>query len=462
MFIDQEGAPSMRRFSVVAAAAFLVLVLVGSACTGKSSGAASGTGGGEAAAAASASFDVSLTDQLKIDPAMIDAPSNTPLTFKVTNTGATQHSFAIQAGDQTYQTALLDAGATATLEVPALAAGDYTTLCMVPGHADAGMKGILMVSDSGAGTPDTGGTTTTMTAQQMADAQAKGVQDFVAQLKDGPNTEGLGNQPLKPEMDGNVKVFNLTVTQMKWEITTGQFVDAMAFNGQVPGPLITVNPGDRVRFFVQNQMDQPFVLHFHGLTVPNDMDGVPFVTQDPIMPGKSWTYEFTIKDPPGIYVYHSHFNSAEQVGAGLYGAIIVASPSGWQSVYGEKPNVESTLFLGDGQLGYNINGKGFPSTLPIVANKGDWVLVHIVNEGELLHPMHLHGFHFEVVGQDGFPLSSANRYMADTLVIAPGQRFDILVHADNPGLWAFHCHILNHVEGPEGMFGMVTVLIVNK
>ena len=346
--------------------------------------------------------------------------------------------------------------------MPALPAGDYTTLCTVPGHADAGMKGMLMVSDTGAGTPDTGGTSTTMTAQQMADAHAQGVNDFVAQLTDGPNTKGIGNQPLKPEMDGDVKVFNLTVSQIQWEITTGQFVDAMAFNGQVPGPLITVNPGDRVRFFVQNQMDQPFVLHFHGLTVPNDMDGVPFVTQDPIMPGKSWTYEFTIKDPPGIYVYHSHFNSAEQVGAGLYGAIIVAPKTGWSSVYGVNPDVESTLFLGDGQLGYNINGKGFPSTLPIVANDGDWVLVHMVNEGELLHPMHLHGFHFQVVGQDGFPLSPGNRYMADTLVIAPGQRFDLLVHADNPGLWAFHCHILNHVEGPEGMFGMVTVLIVNK
>ncbi len=452
----------MRRFTVVASAALLALVLVGSACTSNSSGSDAGTADAAVADTAAASFDVSLSDQLKIDPAMIDAPSNTPLTFNVTNTGQGQHSFAIEAGDQTYQTALLDGGATATLDVPALPAGDYTTLCTVPGHADAGMKGMLMVSDTGAGTPDTGGTSTTMTAQQMADAHAQGVNDFVAQLTDGPNTKGIGNQPLKPEMDGDVKVFNLTVSQIQWEITTGQSVDAMAFNGQVPGPLITVHPGDRVRFFVQNQMDQPFVLHFHGLTVPNDMDGVPFVTQDPIMPGKSWTYEFTIKDPPGIYVYHSHFNSAEQVGAGLYGAIIVAPKTGWSSVYGVTPDVESTLFLGDGQLGYNINGKGFPSTLPIVANDGDWVLIHMVNEGELLHPMHLHGFHFQVVGQDGFPLSPGNRYMADTLVIAPGQRFDLLVHADNPGLWAFHCHILNHVEGPEGMFGMVTVLIVNK
>ena len=91
----------MRRFSVVAAVALLVLVLVGSACTSTSSGGEAGSGGGEAAAGAGASFDVSLTDQLKIEPAMIDAPSNTPLTFNVTNTGATQHSFAIEVGDQT-------------------------------------------------------------------------------------------------------------------------------------------------------------------------------------------------------------------------------------------------------------------------------------------------------------------------------------------------------------------------
>ena len=67
---------------------------------------------------------------------------------------------------------------------------------------------------------------------------------------------------------------------------------------------------------LQNQFDQPTVLHFHGMTVPNEMDGVPYITQDPVMPGEYWTYEFTVQDPPGMYVYHSHFNSTEQVGAG--------------------------------------------------------------------------------------------------------------------------------------------------
>ena len=75
-------------------------------------------------------------------------------------------------------------------------------------------------------------------------------------------------------------------------------------------------------------MTEPFVLHFHGLTVPNSEDGVPYVTQPPIMPGEYWTYEFTIKDPPGMYVYHSHFNSAEQVDKGLYGSLIVEPKNG--------------------------------------------------------------------------------------------------------------------------------------
>jgi FtsP/CotA-like multicopper oxidase with cupredoxin domain len=466
---DTEGPSPMRHTRIVAIAAFLVLGLVGAACTSNSSGGASGEGTG--AAAANATFDVSLSDQLKIDPAMIDAPADTPLTFTVSNTGSGPHTFAVQTDSQTYDTGPIDGGASATLDVPALAAGTYTTLCTVTGHADAGMKGALMVAAADAGTtqasgaPDTTGASpqeshSTMTAQQMADEHKKGVDAFVAQLTEGPNTKGFGLQPLKPQMDGNVKVFNMTVTNVKWEIDTGHLVDAMAINDQIPGPLVTVHPGDKVRFFVQNQMDQPFVMHFHGLTVPNDMDGVPYVTQDPIMPGESFTYEFTIQDPPGMYVYHSHFNSAEQVGNGLYGPLIVAPKRGWKSVYGVQPQVETSMFIGDGQLGYNINGKGFPSTLPIMAKQGQWVLIHMVNEGELLHPMHLHGFHFQVVGVDGFPLGAQNRYMADTLVIAPGQRYDILVHADQPGVWAFHCHILNHVEGPDGMFGMVTALIV--
>ena len=119
------------------------------------------------------------------------------------------------------------------------------------------------------------------------------------------------------------------------------------------------------------------------------------------------------------------------------------------------------MFLGDGPLGYTLNGKSFPATSPLWdRRRGDGVLMHLANDGSMLHPMHLHGYHFEVVAQDGSPLGPGP-YLADTLVVAPGQRFDVLVHATEPGAWAFHCHILPHVEGPEGMFGMVTALVVS-
>ena len=119
-------------------------------------------------------------------------------------------------------------------------------------------------------------------------------------------------------MEGTTKVFTLTASNVQWEVSKGQFVDAMAFNGQIPGPQIDVAYGDHIKIVVENQLDQPTVVHYHGMTVPNAQDGVPYITQPPIMPGQFWTYAFTVVDPPGMYVYHSHFNSTEQVGSGLY------------------------------------------------------------------------------------------------------------------------------------------------
>jgi FtsP/CotA-like multicopper oxidase with cupredoxin domain len=378
------------------------------------------------------------------------------------NHGQAPHTFGVVVAGETIETPTIQPDATATLELPALDAGEYETLCTVPGHVDLGMVGTLVAGADAATAGETDGASPapshgSMTAEEMAAGHEAGVQAFLA----GEETQTHGNQPLEPVIEAGVKTFDLTVSQIRWETGKGEFADALAFNGQVPGPEIRVRQGDRVRFVVQNQMDQPFALHFHGVTLPNEMDGVPYVTQPAIMPGEHWTYEFRIVDEPGIYVYHSHFNAAEQVDRGLYGALIVEPRrGGWSSVYGVEPDVETTLFLGDGALGFNLNAKSFPATLPIVAAQGQWVLVHLSNDGQLIHPMHLHGFHFLVVGVDGFPLEPENRYLADTLPVAPGQRYDILVRATQPGAWAFHCHVLTHVEGPAGMFGMVTALVV--
>ncbi len=466
---------TIRRGAAIAGT--LVLLLAAAACGGSTSN------GKAEVKSAPASFDVSLTE-FKITPATISAPANRPVTFNVSNDGTTTHTFAVDTGNGVKVTPELAAGTSASLSVPALAAGTYRYYCTIPGHEDLGMVGTLTVSSSaGAAAGSSGATGTTgasgsmnmgsgsmgqMTAQEMADSHKAGVDAFPAK------TQGTGNVDLKPKIENGVKVFTLTATELKWETEPGTFYDAMAFNGQIPGPTIHASYGDRVRIVVNNQMTQPLVVHFHGMTVPNAMDGVPYITQDPIMPGGFFTYEFTVKDPPGMYVYHSHFNSTEQVGKGLYGAFYVDPPKGeWpyheftlndrtgQVTYGPlgvKPDDEYTLFLGDGPLGYVLNAKSFPATSPLVAKTGDWVLVHLANDGSMIHPMHLHGYHFEVVAQDGYPLEYP--YLADTLMIAPGQRFDILIHAIYPGVWAYHCHILPHVEGPQGMYGMVTALVV--
>ena len=448
----------LRRTIPFAALAAALVLLV--ACSG--AGDAAG-GEGERAAAAPTSIEVTLTE-FAIEPATLEAAAGSPLTFSISNDGAAPHTFAVTAGGETYETPSIAGGATATLDVPALDAGSYQVRCTVPGHDQLGMTGTLVVA-SGSGDAAAGGQADTMdqmqhadmTAEEMATAHKAGVDAFLA----GGQTKTQGNQPLDPRIEDGVKVFDLDVTNAFWEVSKGVVKKALAYNGQIPGPELRVRPGDHVRIVLRNHTDQPTVLHFHGITLPNAMDGVPYVTQPPVMPGESFDYEFEVTDPPGMYVYHSHFNSAEQVGSGLYGAFIVEPPHGtWKGTYGVEPADEYSIFVGDGPLGFVLNGKSFPATTPLTAKRGDWVLIHLANDGELLHPMHLHGFHFQVVGVDGYPLSAGNRYMADTLVVAPGSRYDLLVKADAPGAWAFHCHILSHVEGPEGMFGMVTALVV--
>jgi len=465
-----EGRSTMHRIRTAFTGGAIALTLIAAGCSATST---EGTAAGPQAQAAPAAVEVTLSD-FAIEPASIAVPADTPVTMTVMNHGEAPHTFGVVVDGSTIETAVIDPAGQATLDLPALSEGTYEALCTVPGHSDLGMVATVT---AGADTPATtdmaapgSDAAPTMPAEQMASMHEQGVKDFLA----GGQTDSQGGQLLKPTILPNgTKQFELWATPVQWEVSKGKFVDAMSYNEQVPGPEIRVRQGDRVQFVLQNQLDEPTTLHFHGVTVPNEFDGVPFVTQDAIMPGRSWTYTFTIVDPPGFYVYHSHFNSTAQVGSGLFGALMVLPKTGsWsypsyttdragylQAGAPAKIDQEYTVFLGDGPLGYTLNGKSFPATTPLTADRGDWVLLHLANDGAMLHPMHLHGYHFEVVAQDGFPLDQP--YLADTLVIAPGQRFDVLVHAEHPGAWAFHCHILPHVEGPQGMFGMVTALVVS-
>jgi FtsP/CotA-like multicopper oxidase with cupredoxin domain len=287
-------------------------------------------------------------------------------------------------------------------------------------------------------------------ADAMDAMHEKGIKAFPAK------TAVYGNQPLEPTLANGVKVFELTATEMQWETAPGQMVKAMAYNGQVPGPQIRVREGDRVRVILKNQLTQSTAIHFHGLELPVEMDGVPFITQPPVKPGESYTYEFTVPNA-GSHMYHSHHNAAVQVGLGLLGAFIVEPKNKSQE---PKVDHDVVFILNDGAHGYTFNGKSFPATQPIVAKLGQKVRIRYMNEGMMIHPMHLHGMHQTVIAKDGWPLQSP--WKCDTLNIAPGERWDVVVNCTNPGTWAFHCHILPHAESDHGMFGMVTALVVEK
>ncbi len=262
-------------------------------------------------------------------------------------------------------------------------------------------------------------------------------------------------KPLTPELDGDVKVFRLTIDEIEQHIDELMPpVAALGYNGQWPGPTIHVNQGDKVRAIFTNNLKETTGVHFHGVEFADFFqDGVPFVTQLPIVPGDSYTYEFTATNA-GSLMYHSHHNATDQVGRGLLGAFIVAPKT-------EPTNVDREyIWISNDQLGgFTINGHGFPATVPVLAALGETVRIRFMNEGIMMHPWHLHGMPMRVVARDGWPLGGA-AFTCDTLGVNPGERYDVLVEAKTAGVWAFHCHILPHAEAVHGMFGMVNTLIV--
>lgn len=283
-------------------------------------------------------------------------------------------------------------------------------------------------------------------------------------------TEGKGNQVLEPSQvrsDGT-KVFDLTASVVEWEVSPGDFVEGWAYNGQIPGPWVRVDVGDEVEFNLTNETPLGTDIHWHGVSTPNEMDGVAPYTQDPISSGETFTYRFQA-EKPAIGMYHAHLHSQVSVPNGLFAPLQIGEspiPYG-ETISGvEIPEDleiadEFPMVLNDaGTIGLTLNGKSFPATEPYVFTEGDWFVVHYYNEGLQSHPMHLHQFPQLVFAKDGIPLDEP--YWADTINVAPGERYSVLVNPDRVGTWVWHCHILTHVEREEGMFGMVTALIVEE
>jgi uncharacterized cupredoxin-like copper-binding protein len=424
-------------------------------------------GGGGAGSATVELSEFALT------PAALTVPAGDSLA--VTNAGTGTHNLTVS--DTDLATDDLAAGESETLDLSSLDPGEYEVICSIPGHADAGMRGTLTITagdagglSSASGAPDTGASGPDahaghqMTAEDF-EQMSQAMNDTIAAYP--AETEGTGNQILEPTIQaGGVKEFELTAAVTPWEVEPGTTVDAWTYNGTVPGPQIHLDVGDQVRIVLHNELPMGTDLHLHGINVTNEMDGVAPITQPLVEPGESFTYEF-VADEPAVAMYHAHHHGQLQVPNGMFGTIFVgdmALPAG-QTVGGHaipadlQVAQELPLVLNDsGVIGYSLNGKSFPATQPIAANQGDWILVHYFNEGGQIHPMHLHQFDQVVVAKDGFPLD--HPYLADTVSVAPGERYSVLVHLDKPGTWVWHCHILNHVERDTGMFGMVTAVVV--
>lgn len=278
----------------------------------------------------------------------------------------------------------------------------------------------------------------------------------------------LTDPAVKPT--GQTRKFELTVKKTPWELLPGVTTEAITFNGTVPGPTIRVTEGDTVQVVVRNKLDEATSIHWHGLKVPNDQDGVAGVTQDPVAPGATFTYRFTAPHA-GTFMYHAHGpNSREQIDQGLYAPFII-DPAGGDRL---QTDAEYTLAIGNWMIGgdqanmgsmsmeygyFTINGKSYPATTPIAATQGDLIRLRFINPSQTVHPMHLHGTDLAVIAKDGETLATPQRI--NTLDIDPGDTYDVVFRADNPGTWVLHCHDLHHSSNngqePGGLIVPITV-----
>ena len=287
-----------------------------------------------------------------------------------------------------------------------------------------------------------------------------------------------GDQVLEPRIEGGVKVFDIEASIIRWNILPDVSVQAYAYNHQVPGPRLQMTEGDHVRINFHNNLPESSTVHWHGLIVPNEMDGPANITQDPVQPGGNFTYEYTVGQS-GTYFYHSHDHSDRQQGLGLYGALIIAPKDVAKEV---QADIDYTIQLQEwlkrewltypamqmeGGLPnyFTINGKSYPETDTVPMKVGQTIKLRFIGtNNNFVHPMHVHGGPFQVVARDGETLPETARYLADTVNVGPGQRYDVVWTARKPGKWLVHCHIPHHTTNnnveQKGGGGLMLVLDV--
>ncbi len=262
-------------------------------------------------------------------------------------------------------------------------------------------------------------------------------------------------------VDG-VKVMHLIAEPVEHEFAPGLVAHCWGYNGSTPGPTIEAVEGDRLRIYVTNGLPAPTTTHWHGVRVPNGMDGVNGITQAPIPPGETFRYEFVVPNA-GTFMYHPHFDEMTQQAMGMMGMFIVHPRerakvpvdrdyvimlAEWRIIPGTYRPVTTEM------MEFNVltmNSKAFPGTQPLPAKVGERVRIRFGNLSAMdHHPIHLHGFQAVLVETDGGPVPETARYGANTVLVPVGSTRAIEFIADNPGDWTMHCHMTHHVMNQMG------------
>lgn len=262
-------------------------------------------------------------------------------------------------------------------------------------------------------------------------------------------------------MNGGVKEFRLVAEPVKREFAPGMIVNCWGYNGQTPGPTIEAVEGDQVRIFVTNKLPEPTTVHWHGVILPNGMDGVGGVTQKHIPPGETYVYEFPLKQH-GVQMYHPHSDEMTQMALGMQGFFVIHPKGG----YPEPVQRHFLIFLQEWAIepgtatpnpnimtDFNIftfNSRVWPGTAPLVVGLNERVRVSFANLSMDSHPIHFHGHRWWLVETDGGPIPKSAWWPETTMNVPPGTTRTVEFVADNPGDWPFHCHKNHHAMGAMG------------
>jgi manganese oxidase len=268
-----------------------------------------------------------------------------------------------------------------------------------------------------------------------------------------------GRLPFK--IIGGVKVFQMVAEEVDTEIAPGLKVRCWGYNGRVHGPVLEAVEGDAVRIYVTNRLPAPTTTHWHGILLPNGMDGVGGLTQKAIQPGETFKYEFTLRQS-GTGMYHSHHDEMTQIALGLTGLFVIHPRRPrrrvdrdfaillheWRIDPGAKrpnPNEMTDFNV------LTMNARAFPGTAPLVVRTGQRVRVRIGNLSPMdHHPIHLHGHQFRVTETDGGAIAESAQWPETTVLVPVGSTRTIEFVADAPGDWAMHCHMTHHVMNQMG------------